>query len=461
MHKRKMITGSAALAVFLFLVSAGCGNRGPDRLEASSGTMLIVESPPVSGWLEVVLPGAPVAMDGSGENLWMLAEPGVLMVWNTETGSWSSIEAENAFAVASLENGAAMLTPGGVTLLEADEATEHLFDPSDVPVAVCGTPDGAAVLFNDGSVALARNGELSVAAETTGRTAVGGIHFSSGVLAWMNDDGTVSLLTMADGLIRDVMLPEGASGVSIEGPDPLLLADCDQGVLSYTEDGSWEEFSPGSLVGEGIISMQSGVWGIGSSDPLASGLSLEPERVCVLTDGTVWAMAEGGLAVWGEIGSVETRLPEADIHRMTLRMAGQSPSGSGSGQDVSSPGVSMGGVFRIYESVSSRPDPFTEFPAARRDLRRTLEDLTIEELHLVGITLDAAGGNQAMVEDANGVAYVLREGTTLRNNTRIAEISGNEVIVVQEVTVGSEDDIGGTTSIPTIFSMRLHEEGGL
>jgi len=66
-----------------------------------------------------------------------------------------------------------------------------------------------------------------------------------------------------------------------------------------------------------------------------------------------------------------------------------------------------------------------------------------------------------MVEDANGVAYILNEGTTLRNNTRIAEITGNEVIVVQEVTVGSEDEPGGITSIPTIFSMRLHEEGGL
>ena len=123
--------------------------------------------------------------------------------------------------------------------------------------------------------------------------------------------------------------------------------------------------------------------------------------------------------------------------------------------------ASLGGVFRIYESVSSRPDPFTEFPAASRDLRRPIEDLTIEELHLVGITIDPSGGDQAMVEDANGVAYVLREGTELRNNTRIAEITGNEVIVVQEVMVGSEDNLGGTTSIPTIFSMRLHEEGGL
>lgn len=459
MHSSKLITVSAALAVFLFLGSAGCGKDATDRLEASSGTVIIEDSPPVSGWLEVVLPGTPVAMDGSGEDLWILAEPGVLMTWNTETGSWSSVEAEDAFAIASLDNGAAMLTPGGIDVLEAGEITEYQFEEADVPLAVCGTPEGAVVLFTDGTVAIATEGELSRVAESTGRTPVGGIHHSSGSLAWMNDDGTVSLLTMADGLMRDFTLPQGARSVYIDGQQ--LFADCGEGVLRYTEDNTWEDFFPGSLAGGGVVSMQSGIWEIGAESPLASGLSQEPERVCVLADGTVWAMAEQGLAVWGEIGSVETRLSEADVHRMTLRMAGQSPSGSGSGQDVSSPQVSMGGVFRIYESVSSRPDPFTEFPAARRDLRRSIEDLTIEELHLVGITLDASGGNQAMVEDANGVAYVLREGTTLRNNTRIAEISGNEVIVVQEVTVGSEDDIGGTTSIPTIFSMRLHEEGGL
>ncbi len=143
------------------------------------------------------------------------------------------------------------------------------------------------------------------------------------------------------------------------------------------------------------------------------------------------------------------------------RMAGQTGTGSTGGSGIGTADISFGGVFRIYESVSSRPDPFSEFPLTSRDLRRSLSDLTIEELHLVGITLDPTGGDQAMVEDANGVAYVLNEGTELRNNTHIAEITGNEVIVVQEVTVGTEDDPGGTTMIPTIFSMRLHEEGGL
>jgi Tfp pilus assembly protein PilP len=123
--------------------------------------------------------------------------------------------------------------------------------------------------------------------------------------------------------------------------------------------------------------------------------------------------------------------------------------------------IAVSGVFRIYESVSSRPDPFTEFPPTRRDLRRSLEDLAIEELHLVGITIDPFGGNQAMVEDANGVPYILYENTILANNTYIAEITSNEVIVVQEVAVGIGEDGVEPTSIPTIYSMRLHEEGGL
>jgi len=79
----------------------------------------------------------------------------------------------------------------------------------------------------------------------------------------------------------------------------------------------------------------------------------------------------------------------------------------------------------------------------------------------VGITIDPTGGDQAMVEDANSVPYILYVGSELANNTRVAEITGNEVIVVQEVTVDYGPDRGGEASIPTIYSMRLHEEGGL
>jgi len=166
--------------------------------------------------------------------------------------------------------------------------------------------------------------------------------------------------------------------------------------------------------------------------------------------------------VWSGLDQVETRLPDYDLARIELSLAGQSAGQPPSGATgVAASGVAVSGVFRIYESVSSRPDPFTEFPAARRDLRRPLADLSIEELHLVGITLDPSGGDQAMVEDANGVAYILQEGTVLANNTHIAEITSNEVIVVQEVTVGSAMQDGSTTSIPTIYSMRLHEEGGI
>ena len=66
-----------------------------------------------------------------------------------------------------------------------------------------------------------------------------------------------------------------------------------------------------------------------------------------------------------------------------------------------------------------------------------------------------------MVEDVNGVPYILYVNSELANNTRIAEITANEVIVIQEVTVDYGPERGGTASIPTIYTMRLHEEGGL
>jgi Tfp pilus assembly protein PilP len=96
-----------------------------------------------------------------------------------------------------------------------------------------------------------------------------------------------------------------------------------------------------------------------------------------------------------------------------------------------------------------------------RDLRRDLEEIAVEELRLVGITLDPAGGDQALVEDASGVSYILYEDTELANNTHVAEITSNEVVVVQEVSVEYGEGMGEEASIPTIYSMRLHEEGGL
>ncbi len=457
MRKYFNITASAILA--LLLMASACGESEERTQDVSgSGTLVIQEKEPVTGWLEVVLPGIPVAMDGCGEQIWILTSSGVAMGWDTSTKGWSSIEAEQAFDIASDDQWIATLSPVGLTVLENGEMTEVPFGETEEPVSLCATAEGCAVLFRDGSVKMFDGEDLTMVLEPSGTEAAGRIHHENGVLAWKNESGTASVYDMGQGLLTEVALPEETETISLG--DGTLLAVAGGETSAYRGEDLWEHYCDGTVSPGGLVCTQQGVKNSPRGEIITAGISSQPDRLVLLDDGTVWSMAENGIAVWGEIGSVETRLPEADVQLLSYRMSGQTGEGSAGG-GVSSSDASLGGVFRIYESVSSRPDPFTEFPAASRDLRRPIEDLTIEELHLVGITIDPSGGDQAMVEDANGVAYVLREGTELSNNTRIAEITGNEVIVVQEVMVGSEDDLGGTTSIPTIFSMRLHEEGGL
>jgi hypothetical protein len=425
----------------------------------------IEDSAPSTGWLSVAIPGSPVAMDSHEEDIWILTGGGLVMRWNSSQGRWSSLDAASlsqtaasAMDVAALDNGAALLTPRAVLVIRDGSCSEHVFTEGHTPMAMVSDGNGVSVLMADGGVLRASEDGMSTLVHPAGKVPSG--CFSAGVdqLAWLNTDTTATTYTFSTGLTADVPVPRGTESVGHSGG--VLITGAVAAVHEYTGQGCWEPLSEGILIGEGLVLRDDGIFSL-NGQSLTSGLPMAPSDVALMEDGTVWSLTENGLAVWASIGEVDTRLPEADVMRLDFRMAGQTSGGAGSGTGVASAGVSMGGVFRIYESVSSRPDPFTEFPATRRDLRRTLEDLTIEELHLVGITLDPSGGDLAMVEDANGVAYVLREGTTLRNNTHIAEITGNEVIIVQEVTVGSEDDPGGVTVIPTIFSMRLHEEGGL
>ena len=450
---------AAALSGLLLLLAAGCGEDPPENSASAEGTVVFQENDPVAGWLQVVLPGEPVAMEACEDQVWILTGAGVAMGWNGTTGEWSSLDAPGATDIAVSPEGITILTPFGASICRNGEMSQVTFGEARTPVSVTETGFGTVVQFTDGAIDLLEGNTSSEMVEPTGGTPAGEPVFENGLLAWMNTDGTAFIYTREDGLLQEKTLPEGAERVVLS--EGCLLAVCDGSTVAESEDGTWAEYCAGEVFPGGMVRSPDGVALEPEGEVIASGLPWEPAALCMSADGTMWSLGPEGVAVWSEIGSVETRLPEADITRLTYRAAGQTGGGSGSGEGVGSTGTSLGGVFRIYESVSSRPDPFTEFPAASRDLRRPIEDLTIEELHLVGITIDPSGGDQAMVEDANGVAYVLREGTVLRNNTRIAEITGNEVIVVQEVTVGSEDDLGGTTSIPTIFSMRLHEEGGL
>ncbi len=452
---------SSALAVFLLLAGTGCGEAEEERNTEADVSFSITESPPVSGWLDVLLPGIPVAMDATDHQVWILIEGGIVMNWDSDSRRWNAYtgQIENAVDIVALENGAAVLNPGAVSIVQGDEITVTELDEFGVPLEICGTVEGLAVLLQNGSVLLMGDSSPELLAAPSNVEAAGSFCSSGADIAWLNTDGTASVMeSSSEGLVTVVTLPEGTERVDvIDGS----LAALSSGTVYTLNDDGWAEqdevvFSSGDLcyTEEGIRTFE-------SNAVLTTGLPVVPEDIAMLADGSMWIISEDGTSVWCELGAVETRLPDADIQRLTCTVAGQVSGGSDSGEGVAGAGASLGGVFRIYESVSSRPDPFTEIPAATRDLRRPIDDISIEELHLVGITIDPAGGDQAMVEDANGVAYILQEGTVLKNNTRIAEITGNEVIVVQEVVVGSEDDQGGTASIPTIFSMRLHEEGGL
>lgn len=255
---------------------------------------------------------------------------------------------------------------------------------------------------------------------------------------------------------------------TLPAPGPVLVAGgrifvtADGSVLARTGPGDWERVFRGRLCGDLAVAGHRVIDPAMPSDVVADALPIAPTSLRRASAGSpVWAVDEMGLMVCAEIGAFETRLSSYDMERIECTLAGQSTASPGGSAGVTPVLTAASGAFRIYESVSSRPDPFTEFPARRRDLRRPLSEISIEEFRLVGITIDPAGGDQAMVEDVNGVPYILYVNSELANNTRIAEITANEVIVIQEVTVDYGPERGGTASIPTIYTMRLHEEGGL
>ncbi len=457
------------LAVSLVLSLAGCNesNTTTDTEQTSNSDMVIIEiaeQPAVCGWLDIVLPSSPVAMTEFDSELWILTADGFVMKWAPETKDWHVVQSElsssAAFDIAASELGVAVISLTNVTVFSNDVVTEIEFSGVTSPIEICATEGSFLVLYADGSVDSILENSLENILGATGKVPTGSLCCEDGTVAWMNDDNSAAVLNLEQSLLTEVTLPD--SSINIDVFNGEILAGTQAAVYALNSSlGDWEERFDGTLLGNGLLLTENGFTRLESEETIAAPQPMAPENCYALNDGTVWTMADGGIAVWASIGEVETRFSDAEVQMLRYQVAGQTGGGSADNPSINDSEVSMGGVFRIYESVSSRPDPFSEFPLTSRDLRRELADLTIEELHIVGITLDPSGGDQAMVEDANGVAYILYEGTHLRNNTHIAEITSNEVIVVQEVTVGSSEDSGGSTTIPTIFSMRLHEEGGL
>jgi hypothetical protein len=258
---------------------------------------------------------------------------------------------------------------------------------------------------------------------------------------------------------------ESPEGDILASSDNILFIGVNDTIFVRTLPGEWNYHSDGRLYDGGLVLTENGISTIMSpGDVIAEAPSFEPSRLFAMGSfqEPIWAIDDLGMTVYSDLGAVETSLPYYETQRVSCTMAGQGAHGrQGSTDSVDDIIQAGGGTFRIYESVSIRPDPFTEFSTEERDSRRSLERISIEEFRLVGITLDPVGGDQAMVEDGLGVPYILYEGTVLANNSHVAEITSSEVIVIQDVIVDYSARGGGETIIPTIYSLRLHEEGGL
>ncbi|MFO7964934.1 MAG: pilus assembly protein PilP [Desulfobacterales bacterium] len=90
----------------------------------------------------------------------------------------------------------------------------------------------------------------------------------------------------------------------------------------------------------------------------------------------------------------------------------------------------------------------------RRGPRTPLEKVSLNQLKLVAVML-ASSGNKALVEEASGKGYIIKEGTYIgMNSGRVVDIGLDRVVVEEEV----EDILGSLTIRNT--EMKLQKTPG-
>ncbi|MCK4807587.1 MAG: hypothetical protein KAT09_08060, partial [Candidatus Aegiribacteria sp.] len=338
------------------------------------------------------------------------------------------------------------------------ESLPDAFSPMELEIS----NDDIAVLGMDGDLAIREEDGFTVYSASEELNPRGDLQRIGPDWIFRLEGGGLALFDPSVALWQFEDSPDGDI---LASSDNILFIGFNDSIYVRTSQGEWNYHSDGRLYDGGLVLAENGISTVMSpGDIIAEAPSFEPTRLFAMERfrEPIWAIDDLGITVYTDLGSVETGLPYYDTQRVSCSMAGQSPRDmQGSAESVNDIIAAGGGTFRIYESVSIRPDPFTEFSTEGRDARRNLETISVEEFRLVGITLDPVGGDQAMVEDGIGVPYILYEGTVLANNSHVAEIISNEVIVIQDVIVDYSARGGGETTIPTIYSLRLHEEGGL
>jgi hypothetical protein len=407
-------------------------------------------------------------MAETGENTaWLLFDGGNLLRFSTQSGRWKSYTLDGIGDLIDFQlcgESPVLLTSTEIHIFDEEKA-ETVSEPlpegfSPMELTISG--EDLAILGTTGRIAVMGDEGLELYQPTEEVAPLGGLCRIGPDWIYLQEGGGLVLFDPSVDLWQYEESPEGDM---LAASSNILFIGHNDSVLVRTSPGQWQFHAQGRLYDGGLLLTDGGISSVMSpGELLAESPAFIPSALLAMEyfSEPIWAVDDMGMTVYSGLGMVETSLPYYETQRVSCSMAGQSTGGmQGSPASVSDMIQSGGGTFRIYESVSIRPDPFTEFSTETRDARRDLETISVEEFRLVGITLDPVGGDQAMVEDGIGVPYVLYEGTVLANNSHVAEITSNEVIVIQDVIVDYSARGGGETTIPTIYSLRLHEEGGL
>jgi len=108
----------------------------------------------------------------------------------------------------------------------------------------------------------------------------------------------------------------------------------------------------------------------------------------------------------------------------------------------------LGKIDPFEPLFKDEPEPApSESKREKRIPRTPLENIDLGQLKLVGVIL-ASSGNRALVQEASGKGYIIKEGTYIGvNSGKVTEIKNDRVIVEEEI----EDVVGK----PTIRNKEL------
>jgi hypothetical protein len=455
------LTCSALLAAAAVFLVSGCGeNRDEDTamVDYSGSSITVVANSDVHGWIEMALSQSSPTMAEAGDNsAWLLFEGGNLLRFNLADGRWKAYRLEDIGNVLDFDlNGEipSLITETEYLVFNENncEAVTELLPEGFSPMDIESFNDNVVILGSNGDLAIREQDGFSVYSSPEDLNPLGDLQRIGPDWIFGLEGGGIALFDPSVALWQFEESPEGDI---LASSDNILFIGMNDTIFVRTSPGEWNYHSDGRLYDGGLVLAENGISTIMSpGDVIAEAPSFVPSRLFAMSNfqEPFWAFDDLGMTVYSGLGVIEISLPYYETQRVSCTMAGQNASGmQGSTDSVNDLIQAGGGTFRIYESVSIRPDPFTEFSTEERDARRDLGNISVEEFRLVGITLDPIGGDQAMVEDGLGVPYILYEGTVLDNNSHVAEITGSEVIVIQDVIVDYSARGGGETTIPTIL----------